>query len=145
MLHFREFLDNLDSQRQPMSAPPATPPPQKPAAEPKEKGVKLGKDQVLQHWGATPPNAPIKMTPLPYNYKGPTYDKDGVRITGSGEFVDSILGRLKDLMFYENPKVKLNLIYRTLYKKGQIGNPAYAVYIQSEMRGNKRKANIFKK
>jgi hypothetical protein len=142
MLSFREFLD---AEEKPSVISPTDKDIALPDKQEPEKPFKPSKEQILRHWASVRPNQPIHMAPLPYNYKGATYDKDGVRITGSREFIDSILGRLKDLLFYENPKVKLNLIYRTLYRKGQDPTqPAYAMYAQSEMRGTKKHASPFK-
>jgi len=148
MPSFREYLDDLEKRE--LKTQPASPQTGSPQAgsisfpDQTPKPYKLSKEDVMRHWASVRPNEPIRMTPLPYNYKGPTYDKDGVRVTGTREFVDAVLGRLKDLMFYENPRVKLNLIYRTLYRKGQDpARPAFAVYIQSEMRGTKKKPSPF--
>lgn len=142
--------------RQFMEAAAAPPPGPIDITEPAETGYakerktdvkwKLTKDQIISHWHSLRPDDPIKMRPLPYDYEGETYNKDGIRITGSRAFIDSILCRMKELMAYENPQVKLNLIYRMQPKERQDPHspPSFVCYIQSEVRGknNRRRRRI---
>jgi len=138
---FRQFLEAT-----------AAPPPEpidisEPAGPPSVKKSKtetkwkLTKDQIIAHWQALRPDEPIKMRPLPHDFEGETYSKDGIRITGSRAFIDSIICRLKELMTYENPHVRLNLIYRMQPKERQDPNspPSFVCYIQSEVRAPRRK------
>lgn len=70
------------------------------------------------------------------NIKGTSYDDDGIRITGSQDFIDSILVRLKDLLNIEqNPNLRLDLRYVTTnYQDPNTKQPIYAVYINCKER-----------
>lgn len=64
---------------------------------------------VLSYWNSLDPHKPIPLTPKPYGHYGTSIDEDTVRITGSKDFVSSIMARLKDLLTYESPSVKLDV------------------------------------
>lgn len=100
------------------------------------------KKDILQFWRTLPGVAdqkpiPIKATPIPYNYEGSTYNQDGVRITGSAEFINTVLPKVKDFLGYENPNSKLSLIYRETTPEGQrsSGDRSFAFYIKVKERG----------
>ena len=61
----------------------------------------MKKAEMLQHWQTIPDNQPVNPDPVPYKHEGSTYDQDGIRITGSKAFIDSVLSRLKELLQYE--------------------------------------------
>ena len=78
------------------------------------------KPEILQMWQKTSQDMPIKITPI---IKIPgsnnrSYGEDGVRITGSWPFIVSVLGRLKEVMAYENPQTKLRLSFRAVEPDG---------------------------
>ena len=83
--------------------------PTSPAAQGKWKA---NKKEIINYWKALSPNSPILMTPISYDHKGSTYKEDGVRINGSPQFIASVLGRLKEMLAFESPATKLNLVYR---------------------------------
>lgn len=76
------------------------------------KPWKATKEEAIGHWQSLPPATPIQLHPIPPNHKGPTYRFDGIRITGSPGFIDSILSRLKDMLNYEGGQGRLEISYR---------------------------------
>lgn len=50
--------------------------------------------------------------PVPYKHDGTTYQEDGIRITGSAMFVDSVLSQLRSLLTHENGQTRLQLVYK---------------------------------
>ncbi len=74
---------------------------------------KMSKAEALQHWQQLQPGMPMsQLRVIPPDHKGPTYRYDGVRVTGSGQFIDSVMSRLKDILSYESESTRLNLVYR---------------------------------
>jgi hypothetical protein len=76
------------------------------------------KPEILQIWKNLRQDTPIIMTPVVEKPDSPTstgnssYGEDGVRITGSWNFITAVMARLKELVWYENPQQKLRLIFR---------------------------------
>lgn len=142
--YMSSFRDFLESTTLPPPGPIEISEPNGPSVVRKRKTDhkwRLKKDQILAHWQAIRNDTAIKMIPLPSNYEGETYDKDTIRVTGSRQFIDSILSRLKELMAYENAKIKLNVIYRMQPQEKQMAGqpPAFVCYIQSEVRSPKQR------
>lgn len=105
---------------------------------PKQKKWKATKAEVLEFWKKTRPDTPLMMTPIPYDHKGSTYQKDGIRVTGSKEFIASTIARLKEFIAYENPDTKLMLVYRETQPAINPGDHAtYVFYLQTKQRGKK--------
>ena len=105
---------------------------------PKEKKWKATKAEVLEFWKKTRPDTPLMMSPIPYDHKGSTYQKDGIRVTGSKEFIASTIARLKEFIAYENPETKLMLVYRETQPAINPGDHAtYVFYLQTKQRGKK--------
>lgn len=80
--------------------------------------------------------------PIPYNHKGSTYGEDGVRITGSKEFIGSVMARLKEFLNFEGPAAKLQLSYRETESPSQVhqmgqSKTSYVFYVQAKERGHK--------
>lgn len=106
-------------------------------------GVKmwrLEKDQAMQYWQSLKPNTPIFFDPIKNGQKGSTFGEDGLRLTGSRKFIDSVIGRLKDIMQYENPTTKLNVVYRQVQYKGSNTpdkNSSFVFYAQVKDRDKK--------
>ena len=96
------------------------------------------KPEILQLWRNLRPDQPIYMTPMTKKTAtGGTqsYGEDGVRITGSWNFISAIMGRIKELMAYENPSTKLRLVFRGVDKsKGDPNKISYVFYVNSENR-----------
>ena len=72
----------------------------------------MRKKEFLNHFGNIESNQSIKVSPVLYKHKGSTYAEDGIRLTGSREFIDSILSRLTDLLEYENCNTRLQCVYK---------------------------------
>jgi len=83
---------------------------------------------------------------VPYTHEGSTYAEDGVRITGSKAFVDSVLSRLKDLLRYEGEETRLQVVYKksTDRESGRTLT-SYNCYVQVHARGGVPAKNKAKK
>ena len=81
------------------------------------KSWRMDKNQVLQYWQSLRPG-PIQFDAIQPGKKGSTFGEDGLRLTGSKAFIDSILARVKDIMQYESPHTKLNVVYRQVQYEG---------------------------
>lgn len=117
--------------------------------DPKTNMWRAKKKDILTFWKNLPgvrdnKYFPIKPEPILYDFKGSTYNKDGLRITGSATFINSILPKLKDFLSYENPNSKLSLIYRetTPIADQQTGKRSFAFYIKVKERGPQAKGKI---
>lgn len=94
------------------------------------------KVEIIGTWRNLRPDVPILMTPISKKTGegAETYGEDGIRISGSWPFISSVLGKLKELLAYENPHSKLRLVFRSVDT-----NPArksYIFYINLETRGS---------
>jgi hypothetical protein len=94
------------------------------------------KAQILAHWHELTPNVPLQPDPIPYGHEGSTYAEDGVRITGSQRWIDSVLSRLQDLLQYEGYSTRLGVSYQATVDK-DTKNPTggYSCYVQVHERG----------
>lgn len=100
------------------------------------KSWRMDKDQVMQYWQSLRPG-PIVFNPIEPDRKGSTFGEDGLRLTGSKSFIDSILSRLKEIMQFENPQTKLNVVYRQVQYKGSAPvdrNSSFVFYAQVKQR-----------
>lgn len=106
-------------------------------------GVKmwrLDKDEAMRYWQSLRPDSPILFNPIEPGQRGSTFGEDGIRLTGSRKFIDSVIGRLKDIMQYENPSTKLNVVYRQVQYKGSNTpdkNSSFVFYTQVKSREKK--------
>jgi hypothetical protein len=136
MMSFREFMA---AQEQPQEAPPM-----EPTQPVKPKLWKATKDEIVAYWKSLRPETPIMMRPVGYDHKGSTYGEDGIRITGSPQFIGSVLARLKEFLNYETPTTKLALVYRQTASPSQSmmgqNKTSYVFYIQTKERGNSQKS-----
>ena len=100
------------------------------------KGIK---SEVLRFWRGLQ-DQPINPTPIPVHHKGSSYTQDAIRITGTSEFINSVLSRIKDFMRFETPSVELDVDYRQTVDKYKRPVPAkYVCYIR--LRVKKKKLN----
>ena len=109
------------------------------------KPLSLRKAEFLEYWGKMKRRRQIKPSPVPYKHSGSTYDRDGIRITGSREFVDAVLSRLTDLLEFENEIVRLQVVYKQTVDRDS-GQPidAWNCYIQVHERGGEAQmTNLF--
>jgi hypothetical protein len=101
------------------------------------KPWKAKKDDIMKHWEGLPTNIPLtKLRSVPVNHKGPTYNFDGMRITGSPIFIDCVLSRLKDILIYEKGQTRLQVIYKQqVDNKSQQPIPqSFVFYLQAKQR-----------
>lgn len=104
----------------------------------KLKPWKAGKTEIMKFWKGIQTNLPFALKPIEYDHKGTTIQEDGIRITGSKEFITSVISRLKDFLIYENPETKLMVSYRQSPKSLKPGSRnSYSFYLQVKQRGKK--------
>ena len=100
----------------------------------------MKKAEILAHWAKLPPNQEVKPEPVPYKHKGSTYDECGIRITGTREFIDSVLSRLKDLLPYEGGETRLQVVYvEAKDRKTGALTGSWTAYVQVHERGPEAK------
>ena len=96
----------------------------------------MRKAEILKHWQALDADLPIKPCPVLYKHKGSTFDEDGIRITGSRVFIDSVLSTLKGLLSCENGKTRLQLAYsQSVCKESGRKLDSFQCYVQVHDRG----------
>lgn len=105
----------------------------------------MQKKEFLEHLKALADKvaSKLKFTPVQYGHKGSTYDECGIRITGSPEFIDSVLLKLgpAELLSHENLNTRLQVTY-TEAKDRKTGDSlgTYVCYLQVWQRGEEAKA-----
>lgn len=88
------------------------------------------KGDVVDLWKKVRPDVPLNPTPVPAHHKGNRFDQDGVRITGSSQWINSVLGRLKPLLVYDDhPYLDLDVKYRQILRRDISDKPSFACYI----------------
>jgi hypothetical protein len=88
------------------------------------------KEDVLKLWNSTRPDNPISFRPIPPFHKGNRFDQDGIRITGSSQFINSVLGKLKQFLLYsDHPSLDLDVKYRQVQKRNLSDRSSFACYI----------------
>lgn len=98
------------------------------------------KPEIMQMWQNLRPNLPIYVDPISKggDAGSSSYGEDGIRISGSRNFIAGVLSRLKEILAYENPQTKLRLVFRSADSKDGEFHPekqAYVFYINVEERG----------
>jgi hypothetical protein len=102
------------------------------------KPWKASKEDILNFWKGIGANIPLQLRAIDYEHEGSTIQEDGIRITGTKEFITSVLSRLKDFITYENPDTKLMVAYRQSPKSFLPGSKnSYIFYLQAKKRGKK--------
>ena len=106
----------------------------------------MKKDKFIKYWKGLRKNQKLQLKPIPYTHKGTTFAEDGIRITGSRAFVDSVLSRLKDMLDYESEETRLQVTYdRSTDRDTGKKLCSYGCYIQVHGRGMGRKKKAKKK
>lgn len=96
----------------------------------------MEKKPFLKHWSKLRANRKLKPKPVRSTHEGSTYAEDGIRITGSRAFVDSVLSRLKDLLGYESDETRLQTVYkRSTDRESGRTLSSYNCYVQVHARG----------
>jgi hypothetical protein len=101
------------------------------------------KAEVLDIWKKLRPNLPVYIQPMKDGGDGgpsrSSYGEDGIRITGSWQFIASVLARLKDLLPFENDNTKLKLVFRGIDGNKSIPNrQTFAFYLNLQNRSKGR-------
>lgn len=94
-----------------------------------QKPWKAKRADAIDFWKNLRPLMPISIEPISKEHQGTKFRKDGIRITGSQQFIASILSRLKELLAWERPGYKLDVEYRQIEAKGPAEPPEYVFYI----------------
>ena len=131
-MEFREFLENHEFVEFVINEFDANPVQAKPWS--------AKKAEILQLWRNLRSDTPIYMTPIAKTgiIGKKSYGEDGIRITGSWNFIVSILGRIKDILNYESPNTKLRLIFRGVDRlHGDASKNSFVFYVNSEPRSSK--------
>ena len=109
----------------------------------------MEKKAFLKHWSGLRANQKLRPKAVRYRHEGSTYAEDGIRITGSKAFVDSVLSRLKDLLKLEGDGTRLQVVYkRSTDRDSGKTLTSYNCYVQVHERGGvpeKKKAKKKKK
>lgn len=93
--------------------------------------------RLLQYWQTLRPDMPLVVQPIPREHTGSTKDDDGIRLTGSPQFIASVISRLKEILMYESPRTKIEIVYRqSEAQQGQQAKLSYVMYIQVRERSN---------
>ena len=113
-------------------------PAQQPVATVKDQKWKATKEEIVAFWQKLRPDTPIQMRPIDYAHKGSTYGEDGIRITGTPQFISSVIARLKELLHFETPSTKLAVTYRETESPSQIGQnkTSYVFYVAAKQSGH---------
>jgi len=109
-------------------------------ASPKSQKWSASKEDILSYWKTLQPNKPITAKPISYEHKGSTYGEDGIRITGSPQFISTVISHLKDFMSYETPQTKLAVSYRETESPSKLAagqnKTSFVFYIAVKERGS---------
>ena len=93
---------------------------------------KARRAEIIRFWQNLVPDMPIQAHPVEEGHRGTRFRKDGIRVTGTSEFINTTLSHLKDFLRYEtDPRSKLDVEYRQIEQKnGELQNtPIYACYV----------------
>jgi len=94
------------------------------------------KKEILAHWRAITPRQPLTPGVVPYKHEGSTYTEDGVRITGTQAWIDSVLSRLTELLAHENGTTRLQVSYQeSTDKVNRQPTGSFCCYVQVHERG----------
>jgi len=108
----------------------AAPQPTTQGFKPKIRPWKAKKSDIMTFWRSLAPNMPLQLKSIDNTHKGSTLQQDTLRITGSKEFITTVLSRLKDFISYENVNTKLVLDYRQNAKSLKPGEKnSYLFYL----------------
>lgn len=106
----------------------------------RQKPWSAKKDEIIRLWQSLRPDLPIQIVPMADNNATPgehnSFGEDGIRITGSWSFIAAVIGRLKEILSYENPQTKLRLVFRGI-DSNRAANPnrqTYAFYVHLQRR-----------
>ena len=147
MKNFKSFLMEQEMQQgiQNIPTPPAQSEPTQNVPAMNQTGEykrwSASKKDIMNYWKALQANNPLFVKPIPYEHKGSTYGEDGIRITGSPQFITSVISHLKDFITFEAPQTKLAVSYRETASPSKIAvgqnKTSFVFYIAVKERGTK--------
>jgi hypothetical protein len=139
MMTFKEYLEQAEEQNVPQ--PILTPTNNVNPIVVSGKKWTASKKQILQYWKSLRTDIPIVIRPIPYEHRGSTYGEDGIRITGSPQFIFSVLSKLKGFLVYETKSTKLAVVYRQTQSPSKLlsgeAKNSYVFYLSTKERGKK--------
>lgn len=96
------------------------------------KPWKAKRKEIMQMWESLPAYMPLKITPVPEQHEGSRFEQDGIRITGTSQFIQTVISRFKDFLEEDKkPGIKLDVEYRQIEDGQSYGNSNknYVFYI----------------
>jgi len=101
----------------------------------------MKKKAMLEHWAGLEANQQLNPLPVAYKHEGSTYAEDGIRITGSEQWIDSVLSRVKDLLCDESGSTRLQVVYKqSTDRETREPIDSFNCYIQVHERGGEAQA-----
>ena len=99
----------------------------------------MKKDEFMEYFRKLPTNLPLNPRPVPYKHRGSTFAEDGIRITGSKDFIEEVLSHLHDFRNYENGSTRLSVAFQESKDRETGRNTgSYNCYLQVHQRGRAR-------
>ena len=101
---------------------------------------RYSKDEIISHWSKLTVRGIIPITPKPHNHYGTSLDEDTVRVTGSREFVDAIMARLKEFLQFETQETELEVRYeQSKYEHAGSVTPNFQFYCSTKYKNPAKK------
>ena len=98
---------------------------------------KAKQDDVIRMWKDLRPDTPVMMSPVSKLHQGSRYAEDGIRITGSSSFINSVIGKLKGILAQESPAVEVDVEFRQIADKVGANRhiPKFVFYVHLNEKG----------
>jgi hypothetical protein len=108
------------------------------------KPISLKKQEIIDRWENADPDIRPPLVPIDSDHKGSTYAEDSFRVTGSQEWIDWVLARLKPLLEFDSNGNRLSPMYMQTSKRSMVDGKlvtgeltgSYAFYFKCQSRGN---------
>jgi hypothetical protein len=98
------------------------------------------KGETLARWTSLPENLPLNPAVVPYKHEGSTYCEDGIRITGSRQWIEAVLSHLKPLLAHEGTTTRLAVsLSEATDRETRAPLGTWSCYIQVHERGREAK------
>ena len=100
----------------------------------------MKKSEFIEYWQGVEEGQELRPAAVAYKHEGSTYAEDGIRITGSKEWIEQVLSHLKALLEFEGLVTRLQVNYQEAKDK-ETGLPlgSYCCYVQVHERGGEAK------